>query len=157
MKLLTVIAFLLLASTSASASFRLDGIVVGVADGDTVTLLEPASKTQHRIRLANIDAPESSQDFGQQSKRSLSRLVFRKPVSAMCAEHDRYGRAICTLYVDSMDINATQVALGMAWVYRAYAPRNSPLYQLEQEARNSGTGLWQHRNPTPPWEWRRQK
>lgn len=45
-------------SLNAAAAFRLDGTIVGVADGDTVTLLEPASKVQHRIRLADIDAPD---------------------------------------------------------------------------------------------------
>lgn len=144
-------------SLNAAAAFRLDGMIVGVADGDTVTLLEPESKVQHRIRLADIDAPESRQDYGQQSKRNLSNLVYNQTVTALCKEHDKYGRAICTLYLGDQNINTEQVRQGLAWVYRTYAPRNSPLYRMEDEARAAGRGLWQLSNPTPPWEWRRQK
>jgi hypothetical protein len=38
------------------------GKVVGVADGDTITVLE--NRTQYKIRLYGIDTPESHQDFG---------------------------------------------------------------------------------------------
>ena len=108
----------------------------------------------------NVDlgvAPESRQDYGQQSKRSLSKLVYQQTVAALCKEHDKYGRAVCTLYLGDQNINAEQVRQGLAWVYRTYAPRNSPLYRMEDEARAAGRGLWQLSNPTPPWEWRRQK
>ena len=37
----------------------IEGRVVSVADGDTVTVLD-ADKVQHKIRLSEIDAPEKS-------------------------------------------------------------------------------------------------
>jgi endonuclease YncB( thermonuclease family) len=55
----------------------LEGRVVSVADGDTVTLLD-SNRQQHRIRLAGIDAPEKAQPFGQRSKQHLSNLAFGK-------------------------------------------------------------------------------
>ena len=60
----------------------IEGRVVSVADGDTVTVLD-AAKVQHKIRLSGIDAPEKAQAFGNRSKESLSDLVFDKPESAV--------------------------------------------------------------------------
>ena len=68
--------------------------MVGVSDGDTITLLDD-NKTQHKVRFAGIDAPEKGQAFGNASKESLSRFVFDKRVEARCQERDRYGREVC--------------------------------------------------------------
>lgn len=56
------------------------GRVVGVADGDTVTVLDGMNE-QHKIRLMGIDAPEKKQAFGSRSKQALSALVFNREVS----------------------------------------------------------------------------
>jgi endonuclease YncB( thermonuclease family) len=69
------------------------GRVVGVSDGDTITVLD-SSNTQHKIRLAGIDAPEKSQAFGQRSKESLSASVFGKSVTIDSNKSDKYGREI---------------------------------------------------------------
>ncbi|WON72762.1 thermonuclease family protein [Nitrosospira sp. Is2] len=50
---------------------------MGIADGDTLTVLT-ASRQQHKIRLAEIDAPEKDQPFGTNSKQSLTDLCFGK-------------------------------------------------------------------------------
>ena len=57
--------------------------MVGVSDGDTITLLDDA-KVQHKIRFAGIDAPEKGQAFGERSKQNLSALVFQRRVEARC-------------------------------------------------------------------------
>lgn len=49
-----------LALATESLSSTLIGRVVSIADGDTLTLLD-ADNTQHKIRLAGIDAPERGQ------------------------------------------------------------------------------------------------
>lgn len=149
----SLITTLVMLFATSSAAETLTGRVVGVADGDTLTLLD-AERQQHRIRLAEVDAPEKSQPFGQVAKQSLSDLAYGREVRADCPRSDRYGRRVCIVYVDGASVNTAQVARGLAWVYRQYAPKTSPLYLLEGKARASNTGLWQDINPTPPWEWR---
>lgn len=150
------IAFIvMLASLPASAqSAEIRGTIVGVSDGDTVNLLD-ARMQQHRIRLAQIDAPEKAQPFGQRSKQSLSDLVFGKEVLADCETQDRYGRQVCTIWVGKTNANLEQVRRGMAWGYRQYA-RDALYFQVESEAKASKKGLWSDPYPTPPWEWRRE-
>ena len=75
---LLLLATMLVACASVHAA-TLSGTVVGVSDGDTITVLD-ANREQHKIRVGGIDAPEKAQPFGQRSKGSLSTLVFGKDV-----------------------------------------------------------------------------
>jgi endonuclease YncB( thermonuclease family) len=137
------------------------GNVVGVADGDTITVLD-ADKVQHKIRLAGIDAPEKKQEFGNRSKESLSDLVFDKTVNVETEKRDRYGREIGKVLVNGQDVNLVQVERGMAWFYRQYQREQSPndrrLYEAaEDAARADKRGLWRDADPMPPWEFRHNK
>jgi len=136
-------------------------IVVGVSDGDTVTALTH-DKTQMKVRLSGIDAPESRQPFGQRSKQNLSDLVYGKQVDLSCNKIDRYKRHICIIRVDGRDANLEQIKAGMAWHYKAYEREQGAaervLYSVEEvKAKNASTGLWREPDPVPPWEWRRQQ
>ena len=131
----------------------LEGKVVSVADGDTLTVLDGAYK-RHRIRLDQIDAPESRQDFGKRSKQSLASLVFGKRVVVDIVKIDQYRRSVGTVMVGRVDANREQVRRGMAWVYRKYA-RDSAYYRAEEDARSKRIGLWSQPNPIAPWEFRR--
>src|SRR5574340_1302510 len=108
-----LIPLLLFWSISASAA-TLVGQVVGVTDGDTVTVLDE-QRQQHKIRLAGIDAPEKRQPFGQRSKETLSDAVFGRSVSVEWDKFDRYGRIIGKIVVDTKDVNLRQVEAGLAW------------------------------------------
>jgi endonuclease YncB( thermonuclease family) len=119
----TIVAALLLAALTCGAA-TIDGKVVGVADGDTLTVLD-STNTQHKIRLSGIDAPEKSQAFGNRSKQSLSDLVFNKPVTVDTDKQDRYGRKIGKVLVDGQDANLEQVKRGMAWHYKVYEREQS--------------------------------
>jgi len=135
-----------------SFAAMIQGKVVGVSDGDTITVLD-SSKKQHKIRLHQIDAPEKNQDFGQRSKQSLSELVFGKTVTVEVVTTDRYGRTVGKVLVNGVDANLEQVKKGMAWVYKQYA--SDPAYfDAEDEARKAKVGLWSQPNPTPPWDFR---
>lgn len=126
--------------------------VISVADGDTITVLR--DHEQVKIRLSDIDAPEKAQAFGNKSKQSLSELCFDKTATLADKEKDRYGRTLASVTCDGIDANAEQVRQGMAWVYRKYAPKDSLLYVLEDEAKAAKRGLWADPEPVPPWEWR---
>lgn len=155
---LSLLPILLLLTIPAHADL-LQGKVVSIADGDTLTLL--VDRQQHRIRLAGIDAPEKSQAFGSRSKSSLGDLTFQKMVVADCPKTDRYGRLICRVMVGDQDVGLQQVADGMAWWFRRYSGEQSPADRAAHEsaedaARAARTGLWSDVDPVPPWEWRRR-
>ncbi|MCX8050118.1 MAG: thermonuclease family protein, partial [Methylohalobius sp.] len=146
--------FLLWVSPTLGAAI-LTGRVVGVSDGDTITLLD-AQRRQHRIRLHQIDAPERRQDFGERSRQSLAELVFGKEVVVEVVTTDRYGREVGKVKVDGTDANLEQVKRGLAWVYRQYA-EDPAYFAAEEEARAAKRGLWLQPNPIPPWEFRHGK
>ena len=127
--------------------------VVGVSDGDTVTILT-ASKERVKVRLAEIDAPESKQSFGARSKQSLSEICFGKQAVFSRGNSDRYGRVISRISCNGIDAQAHQVKNGMAWVYEKYAS-DKKLYGFERDARSQKKGLWSESNPVPPWDFRR--
>ena len=93
----------------ASADFS--GKVVGVTDGDTVTVLD--GRIQVKVRLSEIDAPEKAQPFGNRAKQALSNLVHGQEVRVVGNAKDRNGRTIGKLYRDNLDVNAEMVRLGM--------------------------------------------
>ena len=150
---LLAFAFLTLSGVCQAADIL--GQVVGVHDGDSLTVL--VDRRQIKVRLADIDAPEIKQAFGQRSKQSLSDLCFQKMATLEDQGRDRYERAIARVTCTGQDVNAEQVRRGMAWVFVRYAPSGSPLYALEAEAKRDRRGLWADKNPVPPWEWRRTK
>ena len=154
------IAFLLVVAVLARAE-AITGRVVGISDGDTITVLD-AQRVQHKIRLAGIDAPEKAQPFGNRSKESLSDLAFNRTVTVETDKRDRYGREVGKVLVDGRDVNLIQVERGMAWHYKAYEREQSPsdrkLYEAaESDARAGRRGLWREADPIPPWEFRKAK
>lgn len=157
----TFAAAILFACISLASAATIEGRVVGVADGDTITVLD-ASNTQHKIRLSGIDAPEKKQPFGNRSKESLSDLVFEKTVIVQTDKRDKYQREIGKVLVDGIDANLAQVKRGMAWHYKAYEREQSGRDRLvyadaENAARTAKLGLWSDSDPVPPWDFRHGK
>jgi endonuclease YncB( thermonuclease family) len=167
------LAFLAIAVAAwprAAAAQPLEGRVVGVADGDTLTLLDD-SKAQHRIRLAGIDAPETGQPFGQRARENLARLAHGATVRADCVKQDRFGRRVCTVWVrppgcaacpPTLDTGLAQLTQGLAWHFRRYAHEQTPEDReryafAEAQARTRRSGLWRDAAPKPPWEWREER
>ena len=142
--------------------------VVGISDGDTLTARCAERSTSSaseqevlrtiKVRLADIDAPEKAQPFGQRSKQYLSDLCFRKQAEVVPqARLDRYGRTVAHVRCDGQDANAAQVKAGMAWVYTRYAAKGSSLQAIQAKAMDDRRGLWSDDHPVPPWDWRRLK
>ena len=149
--------FFLLLSTHVSAEM-LTGRIIGVSDGDTITLLD-AAHISHKIRVAGIDAPEKKQPFGEKAKTSLSTLAYNRTADADCRKTDRYRRKVCVVFVGGKDVGLEQIKAGMAWWYQQYAKEQTHQERIdyehaESQAKRHRYGLWSGPNPTPPWEWR---
>ena len=160
------VPILLAALTTICHADEIRGKVVSIADGDTLTLLvdRAGEKTQVKIRLNAIDAPERAQPFGNQAKLALGEICFRKPATALITtSSDKYGRTVadvtCGYGNAAVNANEEMVTQGMAWVYRKYAPEvmYGRLYRGEQVAKESKRGLWSDPNPMNPQDWRQRK
>lgn len=130
-----------------------DAKVIAVMDGDTVMVLRDGKKI--KVRMANIDAPESDQEFGKESRQSLADRVFRKQVHINSTAVDSYGRMIAELSVEGRSVNEEQVQKGMAWEY-SHFHRNKRYLSLNKQAQQSRRGLWaQAGQPISPEQWRK--
>lgn len=161
----TFLTFLAISITIAlvniSTAGSLHGQVVGVSDGDTVTVLD-VNKRPNKIRLAGIDAPEKEQAYGQKAKDSLSELVYGKTVDVEWTKLDRYNRIVGKITLNDVDINLEQIKRGMAWHYKQYQLGQTMQDRIsyaesELTARDKKIGLWQDPLPTEPWIFRRPK
>lgn len=132
----------------------LQGKVVSVSDGDTLTIL--VERKQIRVRLSEIDAPEMKQAYGRRSRESLGELCGRHAAVVRTAGKDRFGRMVGRVQCGGVDANAEQVRRGMAWVFDRYVTDRS-LYALQDGARVARLGLWSDATPTAPWDWRAQR
>jgi endonuclease YncB( thermonuclease family) len=128
----------------------LSGKVVGVHDGDTITVLTRDNRSV-KVRLYGIDAPELKQPYGSKAKQRLSELVFGKQVRVEAHGTDRYHRTLGVVYLNDKDINAQIVSEGLAWVYVRYSRRYVP---QQEEAKSARRNIWSQKDPTPPWEFR---
>jgi endonuclease YncB( thermonuclease family) len=129
--------------------------VIGVHDGDTITVIDEKN-AEHKIRLAAIDAPEIGMPSSKASKEYLSKLVFGKYVEMRGDKTDRYGRWVRTIYVDNLDVNLEQIKNGLAWHYKKYEKEQTSLGRsaysdAELDARKKNIGIWSENDPMPPW------
>lgn len=171
--LLALLLLLGAGCASKDAALRKDGVlrgkVVSMQDGDTITVLE--GRTQHRIRLTGIDAPERHQAFGARSTENLASLVFQKEVEIHWTKRDHYNRILGKVMAPDpacvqapcplIDANLRQISGGFAWWYRQYkkdqpAEDRARYEEEERLSREAKRGLWAEPAPTPPWEFRRQ-
>jgi endonuclease YncB( thermonuclease family) len=173
----TIFLLLLLLAAAPAPAITLTGRVIGVHDGDTITVLDGDQRPE-KIRLAGIDAPELGQPHGKRSKLALSEVVYRMEVRIDWDKRDRYGRIVgkvwvihpttgspqtlCSPKCPYVDVNLGQIQAGMAWWYRQYQGEQSPedrkAYEVaETGARSKKVGLWVDPEPTPPWDWRHSR
>jgi len=145
----------LMFSSQGNAGDEITGKVVGISDGDTITVLQ--NKTQYKIRLFGVDTPESHQDFGTRAKQFTSDMAFKKEVRVIPETTDRYGRTVGTVLIGTVCLNEELVRSGFAWVYRQYCtkPECQNWLKLETEAKNGKKGLWAGKDPIPPWDFRK--
>ena len=150
--------YLLLVALAPAWAESMRGVVFVVIDGDSV-LFKPdsygaASRAFLKIRLANIDAPERGQPYGDAATRALSTLVLDQRVELNTVAIDVYGRTIAQIQLRDVQVNTELVRRGLAWAssYR----RNAELKAVQRDAQQAARGLWREAEPIPPWVWRRE-
>ncbi|MGE8434582.1 thermonuclease family protein [Chryseobacterium joostei] len=132
------------------------GKVIKISDGDTITLLLKGNE-QKKLRLAEVDCPESGQPFGKNAKQFTSAQVFCKTVKFIETNKDRYGRSIAKVYYDNGKyLSKELIKAGMGWWYFSYS-KDASLGQLQENAQRSKVGLWQDVHAMAPWEYRKMK
>lgn len=133
------------------------GKVVGVADGDTITVLHNGKG--EKIRLYGIDTPEKRQAYGKRAKQFTSDMVSGKIVEVETKDTDRYGRIVGIVSVNGESLNEALIKDGFAWVYRNYCKESfcEDWLNLESVARYGKIGLWSDPIPIPPWDFRHGK
>lgn len=131
--------------------------VIGISDGDTITVLK--DRQNIKIRLNGIDCPEKKQDFGMKAKQFTSNFVFGKIVKIEEITIDRYGRTVAMVYVSDKCLNVELIKNGFAWVYTQYCkqPFCSKWNEYQEKAKHKKLGLWDQPDPTPPWEFRHKR
>jgi endonuclease YncB( thermonuclease family) len=147
LRILCLLIFVVPVSVEAET---LTGKVVGVTDGDTITVL--VAEHTIKVRLAEIDTPERGQPWASRAKQALSDKVFREEVEVRVVDTDRYGRTVGHVWIAGRDINREMVREGHAWVYRQHL-------KDETDAQKNEIGLWglPEAQRVPPWNWRRGK
>ena len=143
---------LLWCSTTASSE-TLEGLVISVADGDTLTL--QVGEQRYRIRLSEIDTPEREQPWGDEAKSALVSKVEAKRVLVTISDTDQYGRKVGKVWLNGRDINRELVSEGYSWVYERYLV-DKTLLNDQDLAKSEKKGLWSSPEPIPPWQWRRR-
>lgn len=134
--------------------------ITAVSDGDTVTCRRlNLRRSSAKIRFAYIDAPESSQNFGQESRKIVISLIHKKVVRVRITDTDRYGRHVGEIYRRRRSINEELVKRGAAWVYEDYIKdkkKLAHLQKLQAEAKRKKLGLWKSSRPVKPSNYRQK-
>jgi len=150
MKKLLFLLIFLIPLTALPCSF--DSKVIGVIDGDTITVIFKGHP--QKIRIHQIDTPEKEQPFSNKAKQFVSNLIFGKSVNVEIEDIDKYGRIVGEVtLLNGRKLHEELLKAGMAWVYDRYAV-DPNLYKLQDKARKDKVGLWIDKNPIAPWEYR---
>lgn len=132
--------------------------VVGVSDGDTLQAVFPRghwAAGNRRVRLIEIDAPESAQPFGKRAKQALSALVYGQHVTLRIVGRDIYCRPLAAVYRDGSYVNLLMVQQGYAWANKEFG-RDPSFAKAQASAQRARAGLWADPNPTYPGSFRRK-
>ena len=131
--------------------------ILSIGDGDTITVREDSERI--KVRLACIDAPETSQSpYGMESRRALQGLLpIGSEVTLRTKAVDRYGRSVAEVLKSGTNINQILVRSGDAFVYWQYISGcdRQTYSRLENDARLKGAGVWSVTGGIQrPWDYR---
>ena len=166
---------MLLAAWPAFAGV-IEGKVIEVPDGATLTILSKEGASIHRVRLAGIDAPGKDRAIGGSSRESLRRMARGKVVRVETASIDARGLLVGTVLIERnpkecghqpcaplYDPGITQLSFGLAKVDKSnvmfHSPESQKLYaDAQAQAKAHRLGVWResgaqtvaHDAPAPP-------
>jgi endonuclease YncB( thermonuclease family) len=157
MRTVLALGLITVAMTLPAVAQTRTATVLSIGDGDTLRVRE-GNRTVN-VRLACIDAPESSQaPFGAQARQQLQALSpVGSSVELRVKAIDRYGRSVAELNRSGRNLNQALVASGVAFVYWQYiAGCDRQTYgRLETDARLKRLGVWGvNGGLTRPWDYR---
>jgi len=134
------------------------GQVLEVLDGDSIVVTTSKQKNGVKVRLLNIDAPETgsnwfqaSERFARQSSRYLEKRL--KPRTQIYLEYDRqkwdeFGRLLAFVYLakSGRSVNADLVRRGYAFYkpHKHNKKHQKQFEKLEAQAKQYKAGLWQY-------------
>ncbi len=151
--LFSAVAILMLLSVTTDRVVK--GKVIKVIDGNTFQV-KGDDKQLHRILLMGIDSPELDQEFGREAKKFLEKLILGKKVTLDFKGTDVLGNPLVEVRIDGVkDPRVELLKAGLAWTTEKNAPAVLEQYRSSAQLRNKG--LWQQRNPVPPWIHRKEK
>ena len=135
-----------------------------VYDGDTLRVTDGRSET--KLRLCGIDAPEKDQAGGIESRDHLRSLIAQGDGSVVVVpvETDRYGRTVAELFIpvggeEEIHLNAQMVMDGYAYHYAQYSavcPNKDGIVRAEAIAKERSAGLWTNPSAERPWDYRKR-
>ena len=147
-------------TATPAAADTMTGVVIVVIDGDTVLFkpdhYHPAGRAFLKLRLADIDAPEKDQPYGETATRALAEQVLNQRVEVDTLATDVYGRTIARIRMGGEEVGEDLVQRGFAWA-ATRSRHASALKAAQRQARRERRGLWQDAAPVPPWVWRRAR
>ena len=127
----------------------LEGICVGVSDGDSLHLELPDGE-RVRVRLYGIDAPEKDQECALAARKKLGKLIYDKKIRVEVLDVDKYGRYVGKVYAGARYVNRSMLKEGLAWQYKHYAADDELLAEAEARAKAAGRGIWATESPCRP-------
>lgn len=154
MKTIITITLLSVCTTVLFANDILIGKVISVIDGNTVEVTT-GNNENYRIVLHGIDCPELGQEFGEEAKLHLENMILQREIVIEMKGKDRWGNYVAIVFVNDIDLRVDLLMRGLAWTPEKGAL--AALKDLESRARERNLGLWEQKNPTPPWVYRRQQ
>jgi len=150
----------LLALSCVTPAFAAEFKLLSIGDGDTIRVNSPNGTNKTTVRLACIDAPETSQaPYGNAARQALqAQLPIGTKVLLRTKATDRYGRTVAQVLRRNININQAMVATGTAFVYWQYIEGcdRETYSRLENEARLKSLGVWAVPGGIQrPWDYRR--
>jgi micrococcal nuclease len=126
---------------------------IQIIDGDTIELTGG-----DRLRLLGLDTPEKGDLFSDSARAFLGNLILGKNLNVVYGKRrrDGYGRLLGYIFLDSIWVNKEIIRNGLASLYLFEdnlddSLRVNELLAAQNEAMESGRGIWSLKHPEEPY------